>query len=196
MLDRTFKGPICQHRSDIAQWCNKLCPWPANYQIQKLWNFFLCSHKTKISRSLQKTHLELRPRPTNMCSEAILFQFTLIFSYLNISQTKFGTPSTQCFPEFVSFGVSSTGTLSLTTLQNKVPESSKLCKTKRTPKTRSEGSYFPKISWTTGPQQRHELKHRYFFTAPVTELLPLLGGKPKQDASKTEKSPSVFHFTV
>ena len=32
-----------------------------------------CSHKTKNSRSLQKTYLELRPAPLNRCSEVILF---------------------------------------------------------------------------------------------------------------------------
>ena len=41
-----------------------------------------CSHKTKISRSLQKTYLEHRPRPPNVLSQVIWFITRSIFGLL------------------------------------------------------------------------------------------------------------------
>ena len=55
----------------------------SNPKISKL---FLCSHKTKISRSLQKTYLEHRPRPPNVLSQVIWFITRVNFRHFGPSQ--------------------------------------------------------------------------------------------------------------
>ena len=68
-----FKGPISQERSDIAKWSNKISLGSPIVNMENILKLFFCSHKTKNSRSLQKTYLELRLAPLNRCSEVFLF---------------------------------------------------------------------------------------------------------------------------